>query len=227
VQACRSHLACPHPLPPPPAGPSSAHPETAPQPPLPCAAAHAHWALAQSKTPAPNSTLSWCQAAARWLLLGLMNHPSLLRSCRTVAFILTRAPASDGAKKIKTMQLLYSVLNVRAACCVCRATELWLPDLAWAAGVKGFAAMGASTAQHAQTTYPQPTAAAAAAAAAGDPAPCHEAEQHQGKSGTCSTGGSANMGGDVTWRRLHAMGPTALLKQQMELGLLASLSTTQ
>jgi hypothetical protein len=31
----------------------------------------------------------------------------------------------------------------------------------------------------------------------------------------------------VTWRRLHAMGPRQLLQQQMQLGLLASLSTTQ
>ena len=31
----------------------------------------------------------------------------------------------------------------------------------------------------------------------------------------------------VTWRRLHAMGPRRLLDQQMTLGLLASLSTTQ
>jgi hypothetical protein len=31
----------------------------------------------------------------------------------------------------------------------------------------------------------------------------------------------------VTWRRLHGMGPRKLLQQQMQLGLLASLSTTQ
>lgn len=31
----------------------------------------------------------------------------------------------------------------------------------------------------------------------------------------------------VTWSRLHAMGPHQLLPQQMELGLLPSLSTTQ
>ncbi len=74
--------------------------------------------------------------------------------------------------------------------------------MAWAAGIKGMAATPAAAGAD--------STAAAAAAAAAD---------------ACSNAGVA--AGEVTWRRLHAMGPTALLQQQMELGLLASLSTTQ
>lgn len=94
-------------------------------------------------------------------------------------------------------------------CVVClvlhRAAEVWLPDTAWAAGVKGFS---------------RNTAAAAAA----------DIDSNSNTSSTqagCSSTHSSEKGADITWRRLHAMGPSALLEQQMQLGLLASLSTTQ
>lgn len=56
-----------------------------------------------------------------------------------------------------------------------------------------------------------PPSAGGAAAAAGTGSPEGEQQQQQ----------------QVTWRRLHAMGPRCLLQQQMQLGLLASLSTSQ
>jgi hypothetical protein len=56
----------------------------------------------------------------------------------------------------------------------------------------------------------------------------------QGSSSSSSGGGGGGSGGGsnvaagrVTWRRLHAMGPSRLLGQQLRLGLLASVSTTQ
>jgi hypothetical protein len=157
----------------------------------------------------------------------------------------------------------------------CRASEVWLPDLAWAAGVKGMAAAtppaaaaaavavaaatdgNSAAAAAVGTSGPdckrlsqetQSSAAAAAAAAAEEAVAGVDSSAGVAAGGkTASTGsataaaadgavveGVADLGssagvavGEVTWRRLHAMGPTALLQQQMELGLLASLSTTQ
>ena len=116
----------------------------------------------------------------------------------------------------------------------CRAAEVWLPDLAWAADVKGFL----HSTQDLPTQQP-PTAAGPEADGTPSTAP---GKIHPGSvysSGSDSSDGtaagkaaaaaatSAVGAGGVTWRRLHAMGPTAHLKQQMELGLLAALSTTQ
>jgi hypothetical protein len=97
---------------------------------------------------------------------------------------------------------------------------VWLPDLAWAAGVKHFQAAGPAT-----------TAAAGGGKAGGAAAAAEAATEAaaEGKAeGTAALEAAAGVSaGEVTWRRLHAMGPSALLQQQMELGLLASLSTTQ
>ena len=59
----------------------------------------------------------------------------------------------------------------------------------------------------------------ASAASAGSSEEKEDQQQHEAA--------AAKQQQQVTWRRLHAMGPRNLLPQQIELGLLPSLSTTQ
>jgi hypothetical protein len=98
-----------------------------------------------------------------------------------------------------------------------RGSQLWLPDLSWASGIMGIthaALTGDECSQQQQQQQQgeaQGVATAQLSAAAAGPRAASEGEQRQ----------------QVTWRRLHAMGPRCLLQQQMQLGLLASLSTTQ
>ncbi|WIA17769.1 hypothetical protein OEZ85_009282 [Tetradesmus obliquus] len=113
-------------------------------------------------------------------------------------------------------------LAVQLRAAVDRGIQLWLPDLSWASSVMGIshAALTGDECNQQQQQPQQaedlsgalpPSSAGAAAAAA---AAAHEGKQQQQQQ-------------QVTWRRLHAMGPRCLLQQQMQLGLLASLSTTQ
>lgn len=82
--------------------------------------------------------------------------------------------------------------------------NIWLPDLAWASQVL-------------QLLDTEPIA-----------------DKQQQSAEHCLQQGSATLEHPnqpakkaITWRRLHAMGPSTLLPKQMDLGLLPSLSTTQ
>jgi hypothetical protein len=134
-------------------------------------------------------------------------------------------------------QLIVAMLTRRDCffCCAltrhaaCSASDVWLPDLAWAAGVKG---MTSSQGNGSCDSGAAAAAVAGSACKAGDldSSPPAGAAQQQQPPGNADAGPYHVDGvavGEVSWRRLHAMGPTALLRSQMELGLLASLSTTQ
>jgi hypothetical protein len=129
----------------------------------------------------------------------------------------------------RTSLPFYGAAAVVAAVVINRGGQLWLPDLAWASGIMGFTDAALTSNDCSQSQQQQqkqqqkqqqqqeerngsadtqpPVATAAAEPAAAD------VEQQQQQ--------------QVTWRRVHAMGPRRLLQQQMQLGLLASLSTTQ
>lgn len=99
-----------------------------------------------------------------------------------------------------------------------RVQEFWLPDLAWASKVLGLSA--------AQLQAGEKHVASAAADARQLDQSTANADLLDQADSICEQQ-QQQMKQQVTWRRLHAMGPSRLLLQQMQLGLLPSLSTTQ